>query len=1021
MPAEIETPRSAPPFELFVDGFAEGAFHVHSFTGEEALSEAYSLEIVVTAAEPPDAIEEGALGRRAAFVMNVGAEQRAFHGVIAAVRLAEVHSAAGAVQYRVRLVPRLWLLKRKQRTRIFQNMRVPDIVTAVLQEAGLQVRWQLVRAYPMREYCTQYEETDYRFVRRLLAEAGIYFYFPTGPRADDAAVAASSAIGAVTAAGEDLLGAAFGSAGAAVGSIVGAAAALAGPLVPGDTVICADDAMSYPPVAGDDAGALAASTAAALAPSVGDALGADSGVAGAVIGGASAIAGTVIAAATEGAKDAPLLRFRGTAAMAVASLDNVTRLTLRNTVRSSGAVFRDYDPARPAVRLQSSAVSTAPFAPSPFEVAGQVAGAVESVASSFVPGVADAIAVAGDAVADVAGALGQKVPFEVYEHHSPFLFPKWSFANEEAPLILRQKRRRASIAEGEGDCPDLSPGHRFALRGHPASQLDRPYVVTRVKHLGQTRAERGREWKVYSHGFECVPSEMTYIPPRPKRKSVQVTLTATVTGPADQEIWVDPMGQIKVQFHWDREGRFDERSSCWIRTMHPWGGAAWGHQFIPRIGMEVVVVFEGGDPDKPMVIGSVYNGTHPPPFTLPQHKTRSGIRTRSSPGGHGHNELSFEDHAGQEMIHVHAQLDYDEVVRRDKASHVHRNSTAEIGGSTRENVAHDAALHVHGNRTTKIGGDDDSAVNGSCRSEVKGDRAAEILGSCTATVHRAHSVEVRGARTLVVGSPDAPAPSDHYVHGSASLGASEKILLDAEKGLVIRCGDASIEIGPDKIILRAPTLELSPGKTLECGKKDGPSLTLGDGVEILTKKFQLFTEGGALEVDKEVKAKGSAIKLGYDPSKPTKEKDEKDPETKPFSCKLTDYYMEPYSGKKYQLTVEGLRFDGETDGEGTVKQDIPKTAKQVVIRLWVDAYPEGRQRVYTIKLATLPPATDVLGAKQRLRNMGYYDGLMDKEKGADLAQAIAEFQQDHHDSHALEPTGELDEGAAGALEEVHGS
>lgn len=1021
MAAENDRSRSAPPFELSVDGLPEGALHVHSFSGEERLSEAYSLEIVVTADAAGERFEEAALGRPAVFVVNVGAEPRAFHGVVAAVRLAEVHSAADAVQYRVRVAPRLWLLKRKQRTRIFQKMRVPDVVTAVLQEAGIQVRWQLVRAYPVREHCTQYEETDYAFVRRLLAEAGVYFYFATGPRADAAALAASRAIGAATAAGEGLLGAVGGPLGEAVGSAVGAAASLAGPLVPGDTVICADDALSYPPVAGDDPAALAASTAAALAPAAADALGADSGVAGAVIGGASAAIGAAIAGASTGQREAPVLRLRATAGTGVASLDGVARFTLRNSVRSSGAVFRDYDPARPAVRLQSTAVSTAPFPPSALEVAGEIAGAAAGVASGLVPAAADVLGAAEAAVNDVAGALGQRVPFEVYEHHSPYLFPKWAFAAEEAPLILRQKRRRASVAEGESDCPDLSPGHRFALRGHPASQLDRAYVLTRVRHRGRTRAAAGAEWKVYTNEIECAPAEVTFVPPRPRRRSVQVMLTATVTGPGGQEIHVDPMGQIKVQFHWDREGRLDERSSCWIRTMHPWAGAAWGHQFIPRVGMEVVVVFEGGDPDKPLVIGSLYNGTHPPPFSLPQHGTRSGIRTRSSPGGHGYNELSFEDHAGEERIHLHAQRDYEEIIRHDRTSHVHRNRSVEIGGSSGERVAGHAALHVHGHRTAAVGGDDRLTVDGRSHAEVKGDRSAEIHGACTTTVHRAHSVEVRGARTLVVGSPDDPSPSDHYVHGSASLGASERIVIDAEKGVVLRCGDASIELGPDRIVLRAPTVELSPGQALECGKKDGPSLTLGDGVEILTKKFQVFTEGGALEVDREVKAKGGAIKLGYDPSKPSKGGEEKDPETRPFSCKLTDYNLVPHARKKYHLTAEGLRFEGETDGDGVVKQDIPKSARQVVVRLWIDEYPEGRQRVYTLRLAALPAATDVLGAKQRLRNLGYFDGLLDMEKGPDLSAAVAEFQQDHRDSHGLDPTGELDEGTAGAIEEVHGS
>ena len=170
----------APPYELSVDGFSH--FRVHTFTGKETISEAYSFEIVVTAhARGDEAIERGALGQRATFVWNVGKSPRAFHGVLAAVQLAGVHDVRESQKLRMRLVPRLWLLKRRKRTRIFQNMRVPDVVTAVLLEAGIAAKWQLLHDYPVREYCTQYEESDYRFITRLLAEAGIYFYFPAGP------------------------------------------------------------------------------------------------------------------------------------------------------------------------------------------------------------------------------------------------------------------------------------------------------------------------------------------------------------------------------------------------------------------------------------------------------------------------------------------------------------------------------------------------------------------------------------------------------------------------------------------------------------------------------------------------------------------------------------------------------------------------------------------------------------------------------------------------------------------------
>jgi type VI secretion system secreted protein VgrG len=1018
---------SALPYQLTVDGFAAGHFRVHSFKGKETISEAWAFDVVATA-EAGDQLEQGALGKRAMLLFNVAETQRAFYGIVAAVRLAEVNQVSHMIRYHLRVVPRLWLLKRKRRTRIFQKMRVPDIVTAVLLEAGIAARWQLTRAYPEREYCTQYEETDYHFVRRLLAEAGIYFYFPEGPPIDDAAFAADAALGAAAAAGSSVIGAV---AGQAVGSLAGSAASMAETLIPGDTFIGADDAACYPPLRGDDAAALAASTAAALAPAIGDVLGAGDGIAGAAIGAASAVAGTVIATA-EGARSVPVLRFLDNQEAAVTKRDKVTRFILRNTVRSSAAAFREYDPDKPMVRLQSVAVSTDPFPPSPFEIAAMAAAAAENVvtaAETVVPGAAGALSAVDSAIStvdnvvnEVGGALGQKVGFEVYEHHSPFLFPKWAFGGDEAPRILRQKRRRASIASGEGGCSDLTPGHRFALDDHPAAQLDGGYVVTSVEHRGETHPQHGGQWKVYENTFECTPDVLTYVPPRPRRRSVQVSLTATVVGPGGEEIHVDEKGQIKVQFHWDRDGKHDENSSCWIRTMQPWAGAGWGHQFIPRVGMEVVVTFEGGDPDKPMVIGSLYNGTHPPPFKLPEHKTRSGIRTHSTPHGAGSNEISFEDMAGNEQIYVHAQKNYDEVVEKNQTSRVggRRAVLVDLGAS--ERIGKEHTLDVVEDRTTTVGGSDVFTVEGRWQGEVKGDRTLIVHGASTGAVRGAASLEVQGNRSLLVGTPKEPAHSDHFVFGTASLAATERLVLRADEGVVLQCGDATIELTKDKITLSAPTIELNAKESLSAASAKGPSLTLGDHAEILAKSFKLFTESGAVEVDKEVKVKGSAIKLGYDPAKPSKSDTSSDKKTQSFTCKLTNYFLAPYKNKKYHLMAEGLRFEGETDGEGTVKQDIPDAARQAVIRLWVDDYPEGAQQLYTIDIKDdLPPETSVEGAKIRLKNLGYYDGPVNTVADDEFHAALAEFQYDHRETHGLEPTGELDGGTAGALQEVHGS
>jgi type VI secretion system secreted protein VgrG len=765
-----------PPFEIHVDGFADGFFRVRSFEGRETISDTYAFDVVVTAhAHGGDEVERLALGSRAVLILHVGKGPRAFHGVLSAVRLDGVHEADGALKYRLRLVPRLWLLKRKQRTRIFQNMRVTDVVTTVLQEAGIAAKWQLMRPYPAREYVTQYEESDYRFVTRLLAEAGMYFYFPAGPPVDAGTMAAATAAGAAATVASDAIGAV---AGAAAGAFAGGIAAEALPVIPGDTVVCGDDAAFYPILGGDDAAELMAAGLAALAPEAANLIGGE--VAGTVAGFAGAAAGAAIAAAT--AKSAPPLRYASSLEMAHSHVDRISAFGLRTSVRSNAANFREYDPERPMIRLIGAAVSTAPFPPTPEQAAAGVAYAAGAMAQNIASlqvggqvggplgGAAGAVASVAATVANVVDdVLGQAAPtalLETYDHHGPFLFPKWGFAADEAPRILRQKRRHAAVADGRSGCPDLAPGHRFALRDHPASQLDRDYAVISVEHRGEAHPQQpGSSWTVYQNGFSCVPAEQTYVPPRPKRKSVQVALTATVVGPPGEEIYVDPMGQIKVQFHWDRAGKFDDKSSCWIRTMQPWGGAGWGVQFIPRVGMEVVVTFEGGDPDKPLVLGSIYNGTHPSPFVLPQDRTRSGWRTQSSPGGRGFNELSFEDAAAAEQIYMHAQRDHDEVVERDH--------TAKIGNDER--------ISVKRERTHTVGGDHHLTTKQVKREVVEKDSHLVVEGSLREKVTGVVSRQSQGLQLKVEGK-----------HG---MEVGDEIHLKAGSSIVIEAPDVTIKGG----------------------------------------------------------------------------------------------------------------------------------------------------------------------------------------------------------------------------------
>jgi type VI secretion system secreted protein VgrG len=825
------------PYQLCVEGLAPDHLRVHSFTGREPISGAYSFDVVVTADAGAEDLERIALGRRAMLLFRVGEAPRAFYGVIAAVRHDGARGARQSVQYQIRVVPRLWLLKRRRRTRIFQQMDVEEIVGSVLREAGIAARWRLLRKHPSREYCTQYEESDYAFVTRLLAESGVYFHFAEGGPVD--------------------------------------AAAAAGAPIPGDTVMLGDDASFYPALGGDDA-------AAAPAP------------------------------------PAPPLYYLAMQETASSHLDKITRFSARTTVRATAATYAEYDPERPMSRLVSSARSTHPFPP-----VDPATAPLESAP-----------------IAAFGAPRAEALDLEVYDHHGPFLFPQWGFAADEAPLMLRQKRRRASTAAGESGCPILAPGRRFTLQDHPSSHLDRAYVVIGVEHRGQARPEQGAEWKVYSNTFECAPAEVTFVPPRPRRRSAQVALTATVKGPSGEEIHTDPMGRIKVEFHWDRRGRGGDGSSCWIRTMHPWGGAGWGAQFIPRVGMEVVVVFEGGDPDKPMVIGSLYNGSHAPPFTLPASKTRSGWRTQSTPGGAGGNEISFEDQARGEQIYVHAQRDLDEVVEHDhtllvrgeervrvlgsRMDVVEAGLSTRVGGHSEERVAGSRSSHVDGSRTDAVTGNADVWVEQDSTTRIGGRERREIAGASETAAGSDVTLRVRGCHTTLVGTEKAQRSYVVHVEGVTDLSSSGVTEIRSGKAIVLSCGKSSLRITDDKIELVSPSVSAGgPGGGIAV---DDESLRIRSkkGAQLVAETIVLKASDASLGLAKEAKLDGQRVLLNS-PEQATDPAPAEPP--KPTIIELVNQHDEPLANQRYLVTLaDGSEVSGILDKDGRAELEIEGAA-----------------------------------------------------------------------------------------------
>lgn len=279
---------------------------------------------------------------------------------------------------------------------------------------------------------------------------------------------------------------------------------------------------------------------------------------------------------------------------------------------------------------------------------------------------------------------------EVYDF--PGLFPNKGRGERLTTVRMEEEEARITTIEGFGNCRAFTSGYRFTLKDHYRKDWNhRAYVLTEVEHEASQGANfpgsRGIGTGSYMNRFQCLPIDVPFRPERrTPRPVVHGTQTAVVVGPSGEEIYTDELGRIKVQFHWDRKGKKDENSSCWIRVGQVWAGPQWGAVFIPRIGQEVIVAFLEGNPDRPLVIGCVYHQSNQPPLDLPGEKTRSTLKSESTIGGGGFNEIRFEDKKDQEQIYVHAQKDLAVEVENDQTHTIRHDRTATVMNDSTETV-----------------------------------------------------------------------------------------------------------------------------------------------------------------------------------------------------------------------------------------------------------------------------------------------------------------------------------------------
>jgi type VI secretion system secreted protein VgrG len=380
-----------------------------------------------------------------------------------------------------------------------------------------------------------------------------------------------------------------------------------------------------------------------------------------------------------------------------------------------------------------------------------------------------------------------------------------------AKLRMQEEEAGYMVLSGASNCRGLASGYSFQLKNHYRSDQNTTYVVTAVEHLasvGQTYSASGTGAESYSNHFTCIPSSVAYRPTRVTPKPfVQGPQTALVVGKAGEEIWVDKYGRVIVQFYWDRLGQQNENSSCWIRVSQPWAGGNWGSMWIPRIGQEVIVSFEEGDPDRPLITGRVYNAGQMPPYTLPDYQTRSTFMSRSSKGGgtSNYNELRFEDKMGDEQIFINAEKDMDLRVENDSREFIGANRSLIVTTNQLEQIQTDKHLHVEGNHFEKIDGNMSLNVGGNQMESVTGNKSLSVTGNQSESVTGNVSLAVTGNKDET--SMAYAMKTDTTVHINAGMSA----VIEAGVDLTLKVGGNFIDINPAGVFITGTMVFINSG------------------------------------------------------------------------------------------------------------------------------------------------------------------------------------------------------------------
>ncbi|HEY4184307.1 MAG TPA: type VI secretion system tip protein TssI/VgrG [Polyangia bacterium] len=454
---------------------------------------------------------------------------------------------------------------------------------------------------------------------------------------------------------------------------------------------------------------------------------------------------------------------------------------------------------------------------------------------------------------------------EVYEYPGGFL--SGAAGEENVRTRLEELTKDLEMVSASGDVRGIGSGHLFTLQDFPLDAHNKQYLIVSATFEASVNAleSGGDEPMAFRTAIEAidstVPFRPTRITPVPRIEGPQ---TAIVVGAGGDEIFTDKYGRVKVQFHWDREGKGDDNSSCWVRVSQAWAGAQWGAVHLPRVGQEVVVDFLEGDPDRPIIVGRVYNADNMVPYALPANKTQSGIKSRSSLGGGAanFNELRFEDKKGSEEVYLHAEKDWNIVVEQDEGREVGHDRTKKVGNDETTKIGHDRSETVANDETIDISGE---------RSETVGkSESVTVTISRDHTVGAKESLTVGATRTVMVGASDSTTVGGSQ---SVSVGAGQTVTVGKDQATSVGAGrtltvakDDSVTIGGKSTESIEKDANITVGAKMVIDVTDELTLKSGDASIILKKNGDITIKGKNITVDGSgkvnIKASGDVVIKG---------------------------------------------------------------------------------------------------------------------------------------------------------------